>query len=245
MSEHVQLLHPPLREAVINLHLEEELSEKQLEELKDRRLPNYERTGPLKRGTFRFEIAAEAPSQASVTRDELDGWRFQSTDGSKVVQIRRTGLIYSVLRDYKTWDEFKSGARGVWDLLEEWLGQLAVARVAVRYINVLQLPLGLTDFDDYLRAGPRIPPEVPQVLSGFFHRVQVPFSELGVLAIITQALEPPTQTAIPVILDIDVQGFVKNGGEPGNEWVELDTLRRIKNLIFFSSVTDRALALCQ
>lgn len=245
MSEQVQLLHPPLREAVINLRLEEQLSGKLIEELKDKRLPNYERVGPLKRGTFRFEIGAEAPSQASVTRDELDGWRFQSTDGSKVVQIRRNGLTYSVLRDYRTWEEFKSGARMVWDLLREWFGQLTVARVAVRYINVLQLPPGLTDFDEYLRAGPRIPPEVPQVLSGFFHRVQVPFSELGAFAIITQALEPPTQTAIPVILDIDVQGLVKKGAEPDDIWTELDKLRKIKNLIFFSSITERVLELCQ
>lgn len=117
---------------------------------------------------------------------------------------------------------------------------MEVQRLAVRYINVINLPPGV-DFDLYLTAGPRVPPEVPQALSGFLHRVVIPIAIDGTTAIVTQVLEPPKEGLIPVVLDIDVFIMARYGAKSQEIWTTLDGLRKVKNDIFFSSVTEKAL----
>jgi uncharacterized protein (TIGR04255 family) len=79
------------------------------------------------------------------------------------------------------------------------------------------------------------------VLNGFLHRVVIPFSTDGITAIVTQAMEFPSGTSVPVVLDIDVYYTCKLEVNSPIVWAEFDRLRDIKNHIFFSSVTERAL----
>jgi uncharacterized protein (TIGR04255 family) len=196
----------------------------------------------MKRGQFRFQIDAEKPAQAVVAGEEVDGWRYDSKDGSKVVQLRRSGMTFSVLKGYTKWGDFKASAQDVWLQYCKWAGNLTVGRLAVRYINVLRIPVG-ADIDNYLTAGPRIPPGVPQLLNGFFHRVTIPFADAEALAIVTQVLEPSEPVSSPVVLDIDVQSQKKYDGQSLELWSHLDKLRKAAHLIFFSSLTHNALEL--
>jgi uncharacterized protein (TIGR04255 family) len=82
-----------------------------------------------------------------------------------------------------------------------------------------------------------VPPGIPETLSGFLHRIVVPFSSDGTSAIITQALEADGG----VVLDIDVWRESRSRTNSPELWITLDGLREIKNRIFFASVTETAL----
>lgn len=243
MTNYPQLLHPPLRETIIYLQFANELASETMTRLKEQTLEDYVAPRPIRAGQFRLQVGPEA-TQTTLTKDELDGWRYDSKDGSRVLLLRRGSATFSVLRGYTSWDDFKASASKLWVRIYAVVGNVMIARLAVRYINVVQVPHG-ADFDDYLTAGPRIPPQAPQLLSGFIQRVEIPFGEANATATITQALEPPGQTSIPVVLDIDVQSPIQLEGHSAEIWTRLDKLRDIKNLLFFSSLTKRALELFQ
>jgi uncharacterized protein (TIGR04255 family) len=225
---------------LISLQLEEELPVSFIESIKQEKLSGFEIVRPLRRGQFSFQVDVEKPAQAAVTRDEQDGWRYETKDSSKVVQLRRTGLVYSILRGYTRWDEIKASTQEAWHSYCKWAGSLTVTKLAVRYVNVLELHFG-QDCDDYLTSGPRIPPELPQEFTGFFQRVVIPFRDHQAIAIVTQALEPPNPSHVPLVLDIDVQSQQRFEETSLDIWSRLDQLREIKNMIFFSSMTKRAL----
>ena len=84
---------------------------------------------------------------------------------------------------------------------------------------------------------------MPQTLSSFFYRVVVPANDLGVTAIITQALESKDDIKdnVPVILDIDVIKSNSDGFLEDDILSILEKLRKFKNQIFFKSITDKLL----
>lgn len=235
-----QLAHPPIREALIDIQLANELPLPFAELLQNKTMAGYEKKQPVKVGQVRVDLGLEA-MQTQGTQ-ELFGWRFEPPDGSRVVQLRRNGVGVSVIKSYRDWQNIKATAREIWERYIEWADRPAVNRLATRYINVLELPLAHIDFDDYLTGAPRIPEGLPQMLNYFLERLEIPFDP-PVIAIVTQALEPPTQTHVPVILDIDVQASLAEPlpSDSPKIWNILDQLRTIKNSVFFSWVTERAL----
>jgi uncharacterized protein (TIGR04255 family) len=237
VAEHRQLSRPPLREALIDLRLAEELSTPVINDLTARQAPGFGSGVPMWRGGLTFQIGPSRPVvPLQQNPNELWGLRYTTADGSRILQLRRDGFTFSVMSGYTTWENARDSARALWRQYWEWTRAAEVGRVAVRYINVLAVPGG-ADFDLYLTAGPSLPPGIPETLSGFLHRVVVPFSPDGTSAIITQALEADGG----VVLDIDVWREFRFRADSPNLWTTLDSLRDIKNRIFFASVTETAL----
>jgi uncharacterized protein (TIGR04255 family) len=242
VAEHRQLTHPPLREAVIDLRLAEELPASVVDEIGRERLPDFEPPIQMWRSQISFPVGPPGlpPPLLPPNANEPFGWRFHRSDGARVIQLRRDGVTFGVTQGYTTWAEAKGFARGVVERYCGWAGNASVARIAVRYINVLAVPVG-EDFDLYLTAGPRVPPGVPNILSAFLHRVVIPFSQDRASAIVTQALEQLGDATVSVVLDIDVWTESRLQMDALEIWTTLDVLRDIKNRIFFGSVTERAL----
>lgn len=243
MAEHRQLTHPPLREALIDFRISEELPDSFIEKVAGRALSGYETITKIWRGKWTVQLSPEKAADAAVAKNvsEQFGWRYDAKDGSRVAQLRRDGATYSVLKGYTSWGEAKSSAQSTWQQYCEWGSPRLVTRLAVRYINVLELPPGINT-DIYLTAGARIPPELPQIFNSFFHRVMIPFAPEGATAVLTQALEVPLEKSVPVVLDIDV--FTNNctlAPDSSEIWSQLDKLRDIKNRIFFAAVTEKAM----
>lgn len=228
------LARAPLREAIIDIQLVHPLDVAFAERLKDFSIPGFKRKNQIRQ--FDINITgAEIPKRT----DELLGWRYESEDGARIVQLRRNGLAYSIIREYTEWPDIKSSTERVWHSFRERIGESNVGRVAVRYINVLDLP-PWSELNTYLTAAPQIPAGLPQILTNFLERIVVPFDE-GVFAIIIQTMEQVTQPATRVILDIDVYAQRVFANNSTDLWAFLDRLRDIKNAVFFSSVTEQTL----
>ena len=229
-----RLAHPPIKEALIAIQLAEKMPESFATQLEAISLDGYSKK-PIRFQEVKFEVAG-----LPTSRNELFGWRFESDDSNKVVQLRRDGIGFSIIRGYSDWDQIKSLTQHFWNVFLERAGAPVVNRLATRYINVVEVPIADLRFDNYLTAAPRVPDNLPQGLRQFLQRVEVPFGT-DVIAIIIQTFEVPTGDRLPIILDIDVQMTKETRGDSPDIWTALDSLRTIKNDIFFSSVTERAL----
>jgi uncharacterized protein (TIGR04255 family) len=240
LAEQRRLARPPLREAVIDLRAEEALDSAFLPQLEALAIDDFTSRKAIREGHFSFDLSENRPASTAV-RDAQIGFRLENADASRVVQFRLNGFTFSVLKGYVSWEQFVAEAKVLWSKYLMRTDLKRLSRIALRYINFIELPLAEVSFDDYLTAAPQVPPGLPQGLSSFLQRVVVPFPASGHTAIITQALEPPSPTGIPVILDIDV--FSEQAVSTADEelWTRLLSLRKTKNDIFFSYVTDLAL----
>jgi uncharacterized protein (TIGR04255 family) len=64
-----------------------------------------------------------------------------------------------------------------------------INRLALRYVNRLDLPLPVGDLKYYLRTVPEVSPDLPQGLSGYFMQLQIPQEDISAILILNQALQ--------------------------------------------------------
>jgi uncharacterized protein (TIGR04255 family) len=131
------------------------------------------------------------------------------------------------------------------DALRYWTRYLAVVkplvvtRVALRYINRLDLPLRTgEEFSAYLQSPPDLPDGAPQSVSSFLSRI-VAIDDSGAQTIVTQKLDASGGETTPLIIDLDVFFAREIAPEADNIRPYLDTLRRIKNRTFFALLTEK------
>ena len=235
------LNNAPITEGLIEIRLapsQEIKSAFQIERLCDSLKDNY----PDKKlqQEFKLEILSGPPHQEKK-ESRFVGYKLTSTDQKQVVQAWLDRLTFSRLKPYQTWESLLEETQNVWGEYSEIVKPEAITRVATRFINTIEIPLPFGDFSEFLTSPPAIPGKLPQALSSFFTRVVIPDPKTGAVAILTQSLESAfSSNVVPVLIDIDV--FVERPFESQEDvWTTLNKLRDVKNLIFFESVTDKAL----
>ena len=185
----------------------------------------------------------EGQAQPPVVQDlGLQAYFFKSSDGKTIAQFRADGFTFNRLRPYTSWEELFPKAMNLWSLYSSISKPKVVTRLAVRYINRIELPAGAETFEAYLRAAPIVPPQLPQYISSFLTRVTIHDPKTNIDAHVAQALEgsaPGKQLA--VIFDIDAYKQREfSTDDPAIEQV-FGQLRAFKNLIFFNYLTDDTL----
>jgi uncharacterized protein (TIGR04255 family) len=187
---------------------------------------------------FGFEIGGNEFKTSQIDRGPA-GIRLTHANGKYVAQLKVDGFTFSRLAPYETWEAIRAEACEMWGKYREFVSPEKVTRVAVRFINVMPLPLAMKDFDDYLTASPRVPAALPQAIASFFSRVVIPDEAIGAVAVVTQALETITEDKVPIVLDIDTFREFQEPSGSNVVWQTLDQLREFKNRIFFESITER------
>src|SRR6266542_1700118 len=131
------------------------------------------------------EILSTSASQT------LTGYRFLDRDRRQIFQARLDGFTFNRLEPYEHWTLFRDEARRLWDVYVAAARPLAVARIALRYINRFNIPLG-AELKDYFRTVPEIAPDLPQVLTGFLMQLEIPQQDIDGMVLLNQAMvEPP------------------------------------------------------
>ena len=176
------------------------------------------------------------------------GVRLDSTDKAFVVLARVDGLSVSKLAPYDTWEGLRDMARDVWPVYTKALNPAAITRIGVRYINRIELREELIDFDKVLTAGPKIPSAMPQALTEFFSRIVVPIFDRDATVTISQTFQPsapiPQDARRWASVIVDVDAFVERAFEIADDagiWHALESLREVKNMAFFNSITAETL----
>lgn len=175
------------------------------------------------------------------TQQTQNGYIFSSDDGRQVVQASLEGFAFSRTRPYESWEPFRDEARRLWARYRAVTGTAEVVRVAVRYINRIDLPLPLGDFAEYLRTVPEVSPDLPQGLSGYLMQLQMPLDEFGSTLVLNQALLPRNESSVvPILLDIDVFRIVNKTIDDDELWEMLEELHSQEGNAFEACLTDKA-----
>ena len=170
------------------------------------------------------------------------GFRLFSEDRLEVAQVTRRSLSYHRLSPYVNWDHFMSGAVPAWRAFARAFSPEFVASLRLRYLNRIEIPERDKDLSEYLRMLLTIPKPVDTGFSGYLMRVTLHEPHSGAEAHVTQLSElgGSVEAPLTVIFDIDVRLQGEIAAHEDALWPAVQHLRNYKNLIFFSSLTDKA-----
>ena len=245
MATHIQYPHAPIVEALIDFRLKyaEGTSLETLKNFGSAIRSEY----PLSatRDLIEAQMKSQDVSTAASSSRKVIGYIFHSADRKQAVQARLDGFTFSRFAPYENWDKLKTEAHRLWGVFLSAVRTERVTRVALRYVNQLNLPLkdGTLTFDNYLNTFPKIGErsDHDQILEGFFMRLVLPQTDLQSRLVLTETLVPPEQafTSLGVILDLDLFRDGVSFEVQSNEiWALLDLYRERKNWYFEASITE-------
>jgi len=231
----------PITEAIIDLRVQPraDLKTDELDSVRSGEESMYPNRGMTYEALGMMEVRVGVSASASARQDQT-GFKFTTADGKYIWQCRRNGFTFSRLSPYESWEPFRDEARRLWGLYRERLKPLAVQRLAVRYINRLDIPAERIDIKDYFRTMPEVSPDLPQALAGFFMQLRIPHEDLFSEMLVNQTIVPPSQpNMVSFILDIDL---FRTADVPTDEeavWRFFEQLHVRKNEVFEACITDR------
>jgi len=190
-----------------------------------------------------FELQKLQPLLTQLD-EQLVGFQFWSKDKKYVASCRKDRFSLSRLSPYTAWEDVFGRLRRSWERYASFAQPEAITRIAVRYINRIILPSAGLEFGDYLTSAPSLPEGFPQLTSAFLTRVVLHEREHELAATITQSLEgQASPDSVCVLLDIDAYKVATYGTNDATVWESFNLLRKLKNRIFFASITEKALYL--
>jgi uncharacterized protein (TIGR04255 family) len=242
MAEVRHLNNAPITEAIIDFRvkLPSEFKVETFLELKKTIGDRFPEVQERNLFSSQLRIKKGEPQPPSAEYNGVQGYFFRPEDNKKVAQFRIDGFTFSRIKPYTNWEEMFDEAIELWGMYRRIAQPEAVTRLAVRYINHINIPLPVDDLSKYFTASPKIPDNIQGIISGFLSKVVVYDLEMDVATNIVQALDKSAKPDkhITVVLDIDsfkTGNFNVNNGEM---WEIFANLRNIKNQVFFNSITD-------
>lgn len=239
----LNIAHPPIREALIDVRFNFGVAQPDyhiFEKLHEKIKADYPKKQVLKWGQLSMNMQAEGEPIVKTTGGE-HGYRFDSADGTKIVQFRTDGFTFSKLKPYTGWADFSAEAKKLLDLYLEATNPVSASRIALRYINLIEVPESAFKLDKYFTVSPIIPEGMPQTVIGYVNRVVLK-DDSGALGVLTQTIDPQQVVPIgttPYIFDVDVY-FENVAIDPKTDafWEKFKPLRELKNKMFSFGLTD-------
>ena len=243
MAEVRHLNNAPITEAIIDFRvkLPSEFKVEAFLELKKTISDRFPKFEERKLFSSQLRIKKGKPQPPSAEYHGVQGYFFRPEDDKKVAQFRIDGFTFSLLKPYTHWEEMFAEARELWEMYCGIAQPEAVTRLAVRYVNHINIPLPIDDLSDYFTAPPKIPDNIQGIISGFLSKVVVYDQEMDVATNIVQALEKSIKPDKHITVVLDIDSFKTGDFNVSNDkiWDIFAILHNIKNQIFFNSITDK------
>jgi uncharacterized protein (TIGR04255 family) len=186
----------------------------------------------------RIDFGKGGSESITISRQQV-GFRFASADEKQFFQARFDGFTVHRLAPYQGWAPLRNEARRLWGTYHQAVHPRKVRRVAVRYINRLDLPLP-AEMKDYLRTSPDVSSDLPQGLAGFFMELNIPQPDIKSTLLLREQLVRPMGQGVPwVALDIDLFRSEEMPNDDAGMWTFIENLRTRKNEVFEACITDR------
>lgn len=226
----------PIEEAIFDIKIDPALAiaGKDIEPIHSK-ISSY----PIKEFIKAFQTSLEV--KAGAPQLSIIGYRFWNENRNHVCRFSLDGFSFSRLRPYDDWEHNFHEAMRLWKIYKDNFRPEYVKRVAVRFINVLEIPFTKFELNDYFFNPPEPPKELPQNIVEFLSRLMIRYEE-HLHAIVTLALQPPQKDGFTSILfDIDVFSDVRFRSDEDVKLLAIfDRLHGIKNDIFEKSLTPKA-----
>jgi len=243
----------PIIEAIIDLRvkLAHETTFEQLLPIKEAIATDYPKSQDLLTGEAHFEFG----KNLNVTStQELIGYGLISKENRFILQARLDGFALSALPSYDRWETFRDEAKRCWEIYRSHLEIEAITRVAVRYINRIDIPFApageTVQQEDYFHTFPQVADYAFTDLELFAMQLHIPQPDMESMLILKQArIEAAKPETIAIILDIDL--FQDRSQNPwsiednSTIWDFFEKLHHRKNDVFEASITDKTRELIQ
>jgi uncharacterized protein (TIGR04255 family) len=196
--------------------------------------------------------------QAGVTVDSGAGPKFTihgdvklqffSEDKKQAIQFRRNGFSFNRLAPYQDFSDYLPSIAKSWDHFVRLAKPSVVRRIALRYINRIQVPGedGKVYLPRFFSCAPTLPNKTSLEFISFINQYEVQDSQSGNQANIILTSEEFDGARGTFILDIEV--FSSKNFEAASFTSFADTiksLRSLKNTIFENSLTPECLSFFQ
>ncbi len=250
------LARAPIVEAVIEFRARVEA--KWVEEDISRRLgeslTEYPNRQSLTQGSFTAHIQLgprdstdqESESAPTFMRQGWLGVRATESDGLQIAQFKADGFSFSRLAPYESWDQFRTEALRLWEIHRSLSESTEIARIGVRFINRLEVPIDGLEFGDYFRGFPDNPGDLPTAEFLYQDSMGVPGHPYIVkLARTFQLPQADNATTLSLLLDIDAFCPEPCPVEVCRMEERLADLHWLNNRVFFDTLTKKALELCR
>ncbi len=245
MAKPRPLKRPPIVEALVDLQASVPGGPEMFKDLADELKHEFPNKEELRNFEAKIEIKDGKVVPPRVDDVAFGGIRLANVDRTIYVQFRPNGFTLSNLKVYMGGDKFIDKGMTLWELLVGRAKPEIVSRVALRYINRLELPLKHGDeFTRYLTSAPDLPAGAPQQVSQFLSRIVGHDAQRQASAVVIQQLqEQQPGKSIAVTVDVDV---FRTGQFPVDSTAlreVLGSLRMLKNETFFSLLTEETVSL--
>ena len=233
----------PITEAVMDIkaHLPPDADPEQFESFYEDVKKKYSEKQRMQFFEAKIEFKEKKEPGIEHSPARLQGYIFRSLEEKKMVQTRIDGFTFNKLKPYESWEKFFSEGRKYWELYKKMANPLKVTRIALRYINLIEIPLPIEDLEDYILTNPKIAPGLPQTFGHYFMRLEIHNPKIDSIAIITQTIDRQKKPGkLPLIFDIDTILESEYNIDEERMWQDFDKLRDYKNQIFFESTTNKA-----
>jgi uncharacterized protein (TIGR04255 family) len=233
----------PIREAIIDIQFESSLlSFEIIEDFVDKLSNKYavEERDIIRDHQFKIQLNSDGASFENSFG--ILGLKVSLEDKSFILQFKTNGFSISQLSNYQGWNNFTSQAKVFWNLFSDRASKIKQKRIAVRYINDIDLPIdtGPLKLSDYLTIEPRTPNGLTDTVSNFFSKVEIPCELKDTSIIVVQASQGTNERSLKVLLDFDVYTTIKDNLEVEEMWAHIEKLRDIKNKAFKGSLTEKS-----
>lgn len=230
----------PIKEAVFDIRVSSltNCNINQLELIYDAIKEKY----PNKRKAINFSAKLEIKEEKQILNEERSnilGFIYSNSDNSRQVQFRLDGFTYNLISPYTGWSDFSTEAFSLFEIYRTNFNPNSIVRIALRFINRIELPLPFNDFSDFILNMPPIPNCLPQSFNHFFMQINVPCGKANTSVVLTETIEPISNNKLPFILDIDVFKLGQIIDSNDSLKAEFEELRTIKNSIFEETITQK------
>ncbi len=243
-QEWTTLAKAPIQEALLDIRVElpPDIDARHLESFGPPIATTYPNRTERKEQTLKVSLTAGAPGGELEASANVLGHLWANDERTRIVQTRVDGFTLNWLKPYTNWEDLRGEGQRLWRMYAEIAQPVRVTRLALRYINRIEIPVEAGALTDYFRSLPIVADGIGDVAT-FLMRCVVPDPGNGNVLFLTESMQPvaPEAASIPITLDLDaVHDRSYAPGDP-TIWSKLESLRDLKNRAFFQSLTHRAL----
>lgn len=234
---------PPIIDAIIEFKFKGDCKEKELKKIIKKLKKTYENYERLNNVKVKIDIQSDSGITSSTSNSTPEiTHRFSSENMTQQLLVENNGFKFSQLAPYGGWENFIERVISDFNQLRGLFGNESLERIGVRYVNRVDIPITakIVEYEKYINVYPHLPSVLNQ-LSQYAVQAQIFLPDLESIVMLNSAIvKPILDNFLSIVIDQDI--IKSDCSKLSNEEVfnYLESVRKKKNEIFESCITDKA-----
>lgn len=235
-------IHPPITEAVIGINFIETLDEDTKTSLTKKLSAHYPVHQPIENLSVSVDLRTtkdrEQTANTQVSKETAH--RLGSADMTELALVFPRSFVVSQMAPYPGWESFFERFVRDWKLVRRILGFREIARIGVRFINRIDIPIDgpVVEHEKYLNIYPHVSDKYGAI-SAYAVQAQIFMDDMRCKLLLNSASVPsPLLNTASFLIDIDISRDVEVPQKDEDILSLVSSVRPRKNDVFESCVTD-------